>query len=137
MGQDSPAGRRKAMAARVLAVLVILCLIRNIDSFAIIFKYNQVGIVPSIIGILVLLSGVGASIGLLRGKMWGFMPLYFFLPASTLFLGMSILPVLPSLFPISIRSFVVLGLNSVVLIYSVFILLRMMEPNVLIDHENS
>lgn len=68
MGQDSPAGRRKAMAARVLAVLVILCLIRNIDSFAIIFKYNQVGIVPSVIGILVLLSGVGASIGLLRGK---------------------------------------------------------------------
>lgn len=50
---------------------------------------------------------------------------------------MSILPVLPSLFPISIRSFVVLGLNSVVLIYSVFLLLRMMEPNVLIDHEDS
>jgi hypothetical protein len=124
-------------AAKVLAVLVATCILRYVDSFTVIFSYNQVGIVPSIVAILVLMSGICAIVGLFRGMMWGFIPLYFFIPAATMFFGISIIPFLPSLISHEFRSIAVLTLNSIVLLFAVFLLLRMMDSNATLQTDSS
>ena len=119
-------------AAKVLAVLVVSCLFRYIDTFTVIFDDNPVSIVPSFIAALVLFSGLGAFAGLLQGYKWGFIPLYFFIPAATLFFDMSLIPFLPDLIPLAFRSLVVLVINSTVLLYAVLLLLKMMDSNVIL-----
>ncbi|CAG19205.1 hypothetical protein [Photobacterium profundum] len=137
MGLDDLKHKNITNAAKVLAVLVATCLLRYVDSFTVIFSYNQVGIVPSIIAILVLISGVCAIVGLFRSMMWGFIPLYFFIPATTMFFGISIIPFLPSLISPEFRSIAVLTLNSIVLLFAVFLLLRMMDSNTTLQTESS
>lgn len=122
-------------AARCLAALVIICLLRYLDTFAMIYSFKQVGIVPSIIAMLVLLSGLLAITGLLRGNTWGFLPLYFFIPAATMFFGFSLIPYIPMLIGPEYRSLVIVVINSSVLIYAVFLLLRMMDTNVILQTE--
>ncbi|MCQ1057054.1 hypothetical protein ACQKPX_08760 [Photobacterium sp. DNB23_23_1] len=123
------------LAAKGLAVLVMICLVRYADSFALIFSLNQVGIVPSYIAILVLLSGVGAILGLGRGNRWGFIPLYFFIPAITMFFNYSIIPYLPQLFSPEFRGMAIFFLNSSVLVFSVLLLLKMMDNDVIFSIE--
>ncbi|PSU47510.1 hypothetical protein C9J12_14680 [Photobacterium frigidiphilum] len=137
MGLDDLKHKNIINAAKVLAVLVATCLLRYVDSFTVIFSYNQVGIVPSIVAVLVLISGICAIAGLFRGMMWGFIPLYFFIPAATMFFGISIIPFLPSLISPEFRSITVLTLNSIVLLFAVFLLLRMMDSNTMLQTENS
>lgn len=137
MGLDNLKHKNVANAAKVLAVLVATCLLRYIESFTVIFSYNQVGIVPSIVAMLVLLSGICAITGLFRGMMWGFIPLYFFIPAATMFFGISIIPFLPNLISPEFRSIAVLTLNSIVLLFAVFLLLRMMDSNTSLQTESS
>ncbi|MGF1874875.1 hypothetical protein L4D77_06010 [Photobacterium frigidiphilum] len=137
MGLDDLKHKNIINAAKVLAVLVATCLLRYVDSFTVIFSYNQVGIVPSIVAILVLISGICAITGLFRGMMWGFIPLYFFIPAATMFFGISIIPFLPSLISPEFRSITVLTLNSIVLLFAVFLLLRMMDSNTTLQTESS
>ncbi|MGF1716886.1 hypothetical protein [Photobacterium chitinilyticum] len=122
-------------AAQGLAALVVICLLRYLDTFAVIFSINQVGIVPSIIATLVLLSGVSAIAGLVRGDMWGFIPLYFFIPAATMFFGFSLIPYLPLLIEPEYRRLLVIAINSCVLLYAVFLLLRMMDSDVILPTE--
>lgn len=122
-------------AAQGLAALVIICLLRYFETFAAIFSFKQVGIVPSIIAMLVLLSGLSAIAGLVRGDKWGFIPLYFFIPAATMFFGFSLIPYIPLLIEPEYRSLVVVAINSSVLIYAVFLLLRMMDSNVILQTE--
>jgi hypothetical protein len=137
MGLDDLKHEHVANAAKILAVLVATCLLRYIESFRVIFSYNQVGIVPSLVAILVLISGVFAIVGLFRGMMWGFIPLYFFIPAATMFFNISVIPFLPSLVSPEFRSIAVLTLNSIVLLYAVFLLLRMMDSNTTLQTESS
>jgi hypothetical protein len=137
MGLDDLKHKNVVNAAKILAVLVATCLLRYVDSFTVIFSYNQVGIVPSIVAMLVLLSGIFATTGLFRGMMWGFIPLYFFIPAATMFFGISIIPFLPSLISPEFRSIAVLTLNSIVLLFAVFLLLRMMDSNTILQTENA
>ncbi|MEH6532262.1 MAG: hypothetical protein V7735_13110 [Photobacterium frigidiphilum] len=137
MGLDDLKHKNIINAAKVLAVLVATCLLRYVDSFTVIFSYNQVGIVPSIVAMLVLISGICAITGLFRGMMWGFIPLYFFIPAATMFFGISIIPFLPSLISPEFRSITVLTLNSIVLLFAVFLLLRMMDSNTTLQTESS
>lgn len=137
MGLDDLKHKNIINAAKVLAVLVATCLLRYVDSFTVIFSYNQVGIVPSIVAMLVLISGICAITGLFRGMMWGFIPLYFFIPAATMFFGISIIPFLPSLISPEFRSITVLTLNSIVLLFAVFLLLRMMDSNTTLQTENA
>ena len=66
------------IAARGLAVLVFICLLRYVDTFAAVFSFQQVGIVPGIIAMLVLFSGLLAIAGLVRGNKWGFHPILFY-----------------------------------------------------------
>ncbi|MCW8328068.1 hypothetical protein MD588_04535 [Photobacterium sp. SDRW27] len=122
-------------AAQGLAALVIICLLRYFDTFAVIFSFKQVGIVPSIIAMLVLLSGLSAIAGLMRGDKWGFIPLYFFIPAATMFFGFSLIPYIPSLIEPEYRRLVIIAINSSVLIYAVFLLLKMMDSNVILRTE--
>ena len=123
------------IAARGLAVLVFICLLRYVDTFAAVFSFQQVGIVPGIIAMLVLFSGLLAIAGLVRGNKWGFLPLYFFIPAATMFFGFSLVPFLPMVIEPEYRSLVVVAMNSCVLIYAVFLLLRMMDSNVILRTE--
>ena len=123
------------LAAKGLAVLVMICLVRCADIFVLIFSFNQVGIVPSTIALLVLLSGAGAIIGLIRGNRWGFLPLYFFIPAVTLFFNDSLIPYLPQLFSPLNREVVVFALNGSVLLFSVLLLLKMMDRDVIFSVE--
>ncbi|MGF1760387.1 hypothetical protein L4D76_21155 [Photobacterium sagamiensis] len=132
MEMNIPKMKGTVCAAKVLAVLVVSCLIRHIDTFTVIFDDNPVSIVPSFIAALVLFSGLGAFAGLLQGYKWGFIPLYFFIPAATLFFDMSLLPFLPDLILPAFRSLVVLAINSTVLLYAVFLLLKMMDSNVIL-----
>ncbi|MGF1680521.1 hypothetical protein L4D09_02870 [Photobacterium makurazakiensis] len=124
-----------ANAGKGLAVLVMICLLRYADTFATVMSFKQVGIVPSIIAILVLLSGILASVGLARGRRWGFIPLYFFIPAVTMFFGYSMIPYLPSLVSSDLRPFSVVILNSSVLIFAVVVLLKMMDTDVVLPIE--
>ncbi|WEM41736.1 hypothetical protein PTW35_14085 [Photobacterium sp. DA100] len=123
------------LAAKGLAVLVMICLVRYADSFVLIFSLNQVGIVPSFIALLVLLSGIGAILGLSRGNRWGFIPLYFFIPAVTMFFNYSLIPYLPQLVTPEFRSIVIFFLNSSVLLFSVLLLLKMMDSDVIFSIE--
>ncbi|ELR65225.1 hypothetical protein C942_01797 [Photobacterium marinum] len=135
MGMEYPNNNGMVSAAKGLAVLVVICLLRYFDTFAVIFSFNQVGIVPSIVAILVLLSGVLATVGLIRGQMWGFIPLYFFIPAVTLFFKFSLIPFLPSLVEPEYRRIAIVALNSIVLVYAVLLLLRMMDSEVIVHTE--
>jgi hypothetical protein len=132
---EDPKSNGRVSAAQGLAALVIICLLRYFDTFAVIFSIKQVGIVPSIIAMLVLLSGLFAIAGLLRGYKWGFIPLYFFIPAATMFFGISLIPYLPLLIEPEYRSLMVIAINSSVLVYAVFLLLRMMDSNVILPTE--
>ncbi|PSV39246.1 MULTISPECIES: hypothetical protein [unclassified Photobacterium] len=131
MGEGIPRVLRLCIASQILAVLVALSIFRQFDRFDQFFTTSQIVIVPNIIVLLVLFSGVLAIIGLLKGQKWGFLPLYFYIPAATMFLNISIIPILPELVPSIYRNQVILGLNSVVLVYSVFLLLRRMDRNLL------
>ncbi|PSV33490.1 MULTISPECIES: hypothetical protein [unclassified Photobacterium] len=131
MGEGIPRVLRLCIASQILAVLVALSIFRQFDRFDQFFTTSQIVIVPNIIVLLVLFSGVLAIIGLLKGQKWGFLPLYFYIPAATMFLNISIIPILPELVPSVYRNQVILGLNSVVLVYSVFLLLRRMDRNLL------
>ncbi|PSU06413.1 hypothetical protein C9J03_15775 [Photobacterium gaetbulicola] len=122
-------------ATKGLAVLVMICLVRYADNFVLIFSLNQVGIVPSFIALLVLLSGIGAILGLSRGNRWGFIPLYFFIPAVTMFFNYSLIPYLPQLVTPEFRSIVIFFLNSSVLLFSVLLLLKMMDSDVIFSIE--
>ncbi|WP_299015832.1 hypothetical protein [uncultured Photobacterium sp.] len=135
MGMEYPNSNGMVNAAKALAALVIICLLRYFDTFAILFGFNQVGIVPSIIAMLVLLSGLLAISGLMRGRKWGFIPLYFFIPAVTMFFKFSLIPYLPSLVDPEYRRITIVALNSGVLVYAVLLLLRMMDSNVIIYTE--
>ncbi|EAS63885.1 hypothetical protein C0W92_04355 [Photobacterium angustum] len=131
MGKGIPRTLRLCIASKILAVLVALSIFRQIDRFDQFFSSSQIVIVPNIIVFLVLFSGVLAIIGLLKGQKWGFLPLYFYIPAATMFLKISIIPIVPELVPSIYRNQMILGLNSVVLVYSVFLLLRRMDRNLL------
>ncbi|PSV28657.1 MULTISPECIES: hypothetical protein [unclassified Photobacterium] len=131
MGEGIPRVLRLCIASQILAVLVALSIFRQFDRFDQFFTTSQIVIVPNIIVLLVLFSGVLAIIGLLKGQKWGFLPLYFYIPAATMFLNISIIPILPELVLSIYRNQVILGLNSVVLVYSVFLLLRRMDRNLL------
>lgn len=76
---------------------------------------------------LVLLSGILSAIGLLKGRHWGFLPLYFFIPAATMFFNFSMVPFVPLIFPEALRAYVVLGVNISILLYAVFALLNKMD----------
>lgn len=115
------------LALRVLGCIVTVCLLRNIDAFVLAFSYNQLGIVPVVIAVLVLMSGVLACVGLLNGRHWGFLPLYFFIPAATMFFSFSLVPFVPLFFPVEIRAYIVLALNISILLYAVFLLLKKMD----------
>ncbi|KLV11104.1 MULTISPECIES: hypothetical protein [Photobacterium] len=123
------------LAAKGLAALVVICLIRYADTFAAIFSFKQIGIVPSVIATLVLISGLTAIAGLCRGNRWGFIPLYFFIPAVTMFFGYSLIPYLPQLFQPEFRQPVIVFLNSLVLIFAVLLLLKMMDDDVVLPTE--
>lgn len=131
MGKGIPRTLRLCIASRLLAVMVALSIFRQIDRFDQFFSTSQIVIVPNIIVLLVLFSGVLAIIGLLKGQKWGFLPLYFYIPAATMFFKISIIPIVPELAPSIYRNQMILGLNSVVLVYSVFLLLRRMDRNLL------
>ncbi|KLV05967.1 membrane protein [Photobacterium aquae] len=122
-------------AAQLLAALVVVCLLRYADSFAIIFSFMQLGVVPSMVTALILLSGVFAIVGLCRAHRWGFIPLYFFIPAVTLFFGYSLIPFLPLLFVPEVRQLVILLSNSAVMLFSVMLLLKMMDTDVVLPKE--
>ncbi|PSW19646.1 hypothetical protein C9I98_12110 [Photobacterium sanctipauli] len=121
--------------AKGLAVLVAICLLRYAETFVTVVSFNQVGIVPNIIAMLVLLSGISAIVGLGRGDRWGFIPLYFFIPAITMFFGYSMIPYLPSLVSPDLRPFSIVLLNSSVLVFSVLVLLKMMDDDVVLPVE--
>ncbi|MGF1725063.1 hypothetical protein [Photobacterium nomapromontoriensis] len=116
-------------AAKLLAALVVICLLRYADTFATIFSFQQVGIVPSFIASLVLISGISAIIGLLCGRYWGFIPLYFFIPAITMFFGYSLIPYLPQLVSPEFRQVVIVAFNSAVMLFAVLLLLKMMDSD--------
>ncbi|GAL06750.1 hypothetical protein JCM19237_3816 [Photobacterium aphoticum] len=48
------------LAAKGLALLVVIFMFRYAETFTTIFSFQQIGIVPSIVAMLVLASGVGA-----------------------------------------------------------------------------
>ena len=123
------------LAAKGLAALVVLFLIRYIDTFTTIFSFQQVGIVPNIVAVLVLASGLSAIIGLGQGNRWGFIPLYFFIPAITLFFGYSLIPYLPHFFRPEFRHIVIILLNSTVMLFAVVLLLKMMDNDVILPVE--
>lgn len=123
------------LAAKGLALLVVIFMFRYAETFTTIFSFQQIGIVPSIVAMLVLASGVGAVIGLAQGNRWGFIPLYFFIPAITLFFGYSLIPYLPHLFRPELRHIVIILLNSTVMIFAVAVLLKMMDNDVILPAE--
>ena len=67
MGEGIPRALRLCIASKILAVLVALSIFRQLDRFDQFFSTSQIVIVPNIIVLLVLFSGVLAIIGLLKG----------------------------------------------------------------------
>ncbi|KPA52714.1 hypothetical protein [Photobacterium lucens] len=133
MGQDIPTPMRLRIASKILALLVALSLFRQANLFEHFFSDSPIAIVPDIILCLVFISGLLACIGLFKEAKWGFFPLYFYIPATTMFLKLSFIPYLPDLVPITYRGHTILAINSLVLIYSVFLLLRRMDRNLIYE----
>ncbi|WP_305818014.1 hypothetical protein [Photobacterium leiognathi] len=133
MGQDIPTPTRLRVASKVLSLLVALSLFRQADLFKHLFSDSLIAIVPDIILLLVFISGVLACIGLFKEAKWGFIPLYFYIPATTMFMKLSLIPYLPDLISITYRGHMILAINSLVLIYSVFLLLRRMDRNLIYE----
>ncbi|MCP4955259.1 MAG: hypothetical protein GY919_06500 [Photobacterium aquimaris] len=129
MGLDIPSNYRLIGATKLLAVLVVIGLIQHIETLVNALRYDLFGMVPVIVTLFVLTSGVVACVGLFRGEKWGFIPLYFYIPAATLFLQFSLIPFIPSFFPAKYHDIAIMIINSLVLLYSVLLLLRRMETN--------
>ena len=129
MGWDVPSSYRLIGATKLLAVLVVIGLIQHFDMIIQVLRIDLLSMVPMSVTILVLISGILACIGLFRGKKWGFIPLYFYIPAATLFLQVSLIPFIPNIFPVKHHDIVIMVINGLVLLYSVSLLLRRMETN--------
>lgn len=129
MGLDIPNSYRLIGATRLLAVLVIVGLIQHIEILIHAFKLDLLAMVPMIVTVLVLVSGTLACIGLFRGEKWGFIPLYFYIPAVTLFPQLSLIPFVPNVFPAKYHHIAMMVINGLILLYSVLLLLRRMETN--------
>ena len=129
MGLDIPSNYRLIGATKLLAILVIIGLIQHIEMLVHALRFDLLGMAPVSVIILVLISGVIACIGLLLGKKWGFIPLYFYIPAVTLFLQFSLIPFIPNVFPAKYHDIAIMVINGLVLLYSVLLLLRRMETN--------
>ncbi|MEC6796057.1 hypothetical protein VXS03_03210 [Photobacterium sp. S4TG1] len=129
MGWDVPSSYRLIGATKLLAVLVVIGLIQHFDMIIKALRFDLLSMVPMSITVLVLISGILACIGLFRGKKWGFIPLYFYIPAATLFLQVSLIPFIPNIFPVKHHDIAIMVINSLVLLYSVSLLLRRMETN--------
>ncbi|SMY33389.1 hypothetical protein PMAL9190_01020 [Photobacterium malacitanum] len=129
MGLDIPSNYRLIGATKLLAVFVVIGLIQHIETLVHALRYDLLGMVPVIVTLLVLISGVVACVGLLRGQKWGFIPLYFYIPAVTLFLQFSLIPFIPNVFPAKYHDIAIMVINGLVLLYSVLLLLRRMETN--------
>ncbi|MEC6906052.1 hypothetical protein [Photobacterium piscicola] len=129
MGWDVPSSYRLIGATKLLAVLVAIGLIQHFDMIIQALRFDLLSMVPMSITVLVLISGILACIGLFRGKKWGFIPLYFYIPAVTLFLQVSLIPFIPNIFPVKHHDIAIMVINGLVLLYSVSLLLRRMETN--------
>jgi hypothetical protein len=129
MGLDIPSSYRLIGATKLLAVLVIIGLMQHFEMIIHALRFDVLSMIPMSITILVLISGILACIGLFRGKKWGFIPLYFYIPAATLFLQVSLIPFIPNVFPVKYHDIVIIVINGLVLLYSVSLLLRRMETN--------
>ncbi len=129
MGLDIPSNYRLIGATKLLAILVMIGLIQHIEMLVHALTSDLFGMVPVLVTILVLISGTVACIGLLRGKKWGFIPLYFYIPAVTLFLQFSLIPFIPNVFPAKYHDIAIIVINGLVLLFSVLLLLRRMETN--------
>ena len=129
MGLDIPSNYRLIGATKLLAILVIIGLIQHIEMLVHALRFDLLGMAPVSVIILVLISGIIACTGLLLGKKWGFIPLYFYIPAVTLFLQFSLIPFIPNVFPAKYHDIAIMVFNGMVLLYSVLLLLRRMETN--------
>ncbi len=129
MGLDIPSSYRLIGATKLLAVVVIIGLIQHVEMIIHALRFNLLGMVPIGVTVLVLISGILACVGLFLGKKWGFIPLYFYIPAATLFLQVSLIPFIPNVFPAKHHDIAIMVINGLVLLYSVLLLLRRMESN--------
>ena len=129
MGLDLPKSYRLIGATKLLAVLVIISLIQHIEIIINALRFDVLSMVPVGVTIVVLISGILACVGLFLGEKWGFILLYFYIPATTLFLHVSLIPFIPNIFPTQHHDIVMMVINGLVLLYSVLLLLRRMETN--------
>ena len=119
--------RLSSWSMKGLSLLVFACLWRYMSEFWSYLIHPQASFLPAFITILVVLSGVVATCGLLFSRRWGFMPLYFFLPALSLFFDFSVLPYPTAWLDAFYYPTVAWIANLSVLFFSVWLLLHLME----------
>lgn len=112
---------------RVLAIILGACLIYHADTFSSVFTVRTLSVIPLFISSLIFIAGGLAVAGLWLKKLWGYIPAYFFIPAITMFSDISILPLLPKLFPTDFQAWSIVVSNLGVLLFSVWSLLHKMK----------
>ncbi|MCL1123778.1 hypothetical protein [Shewanella surugensis] len=102
---------------RVIASLIIITLMANGRMFSFIggvsFSNNLFPILFNIAWSLLLLA---TAVGLFLKRHWGHLLFYPAVLLTTLGFGISLVPFVPSLFPLAISFWVTLGINSVMLL---------------------
>lgn len=105
-------------ACKLLALIILASLAASWRGYAmmghIMGQDGWVGI--SLILLIIFLLGLAAGVGLWRCRAWGFVAFYVYVVLATIVLGISIIPILPSLFSGEARVWPVVALNALVLI---------------------
>ncbi len=72
---------------RVMAIIVAGYLVSHFHFFVQALALTSLRLIPAIIMLITLISGVVALVGLYKKETWGYIPVLFFIPALTLFSG--------------------------------------------------
>lgn len=72
---------------QLMALIVVVYLVSHAHLFAQALALTSLRLIPAIIMAMTLLSGIAALVGLYRRETWGYIPVFFFIPALTLFSG--------------------------------------------------
>ena len=104
---------------KIVAYLIIMTLLAHWEIFTLIgtvglsLMYNLL-----IIGLLIML--LASAIGLYLKKTWGFIVFYPSVLLTTIGFSLSLIPFITSLFPFEARPWIMISLNSIVLLFVIW-----------------
>lgn len=114
---------------RILGTIIILTALSKYQLL-LSLKYS-VNTYSVMITLLFFISALAGFIGLFRGKLWGYIGIYIFIPVSTYGMGISVFPFIIKLFPPNSRTkiIILIGALTLLAIISIHILKKVASNN--------